>query len=179
MREDIYGGLKNALERGVPLEIAITSFVNAGYKESDVRAVARDVQAGVFPLTQAATAAQMTKPVTQLPQPSQQPRPISTMAPKPQQVTQNMPASMSSRQPQSMSMPPQKSPQPSPQQVVSQPIQETLPRTQTVMQRPSYVRRKPDFIIILLAVLLALSVLGFIASLIFKDQIATFLKALF
>lgn len=175
MREDIYGGLKNALERGVPLEIAITSFVNAGYKEADVRAVARDVQAGVFPLTQAATAAQMTKPVAQPIQTPQQPRPISTMTPKPQPMVQTS-APMPFRQ--STNTLPQNSP-PSPQPAVSQPIQETLPRTQTAMQRPSYVRRKPDFIIIVLAVLLALSVLGFIASLIFKDQIATFLKALF
>ncbi len=176
MREDIYGGLKNALERGVPLEIAITSFVNAGYKEADVRAVARDVQAGVFPLTQAATAAQMAKPVAQPVQAPQQPRPISTMAPKPQPIVQTS-APMPFRQ--STNMLPQNNPPSSPQPAVSQPMQETLPRTQTAMQRPSYIRRKPDFIIILLAVLLALSVLGFIASLIFKDQIATFLKALF
>ena len=41
MREDIFGGLQNALERGVPLEKAIRSFINAGYDEKEVRQAAR------------------------------------------------------------------------------------------------------------------------------------------
>lgn len=41
MREDIYGGLKNALERGADLEDAVRSFINAGYPESEVRGVAQ------------------------------------------------------------------------------------------------------------------------------------------
>ncbi len=41
MREDIYAGLKNAVERGVPLEKAIQSFMSAGYREQEVREAAR------------------------------------------------------------------------------------------------------------------------------------------
>jgi hypothetical protein len=41
MRDDIYGGLKNALERGASLDQAVRSFVNAGYSEPEVREAAR------------------------------------------------------------------------------------------------------------------------------------------
>lgn len=43
MREDIYGGLKNALERGATVEQAIQSMVNAGYNVSEVREVAGQI----------------------------------------------------------------------------------------------------------------------------------------
>ena len=41
MRDDIYGGLKNAVERGEDLEKAVQSFISAGYSEQDVRQVAQ------------------------------------------------------------------------------------------------------------------------------------------
>ena len=40
MRDDIEGGIKNALERGYSLEQAVRSFINAGYKESEIREAA-------------------------------------------------------------------------------------------------------------------------------------------
>jgi hypothetical protein len=40
MRRDIYGGLKNAVERGEPIEKAIQSFLNAGYSDVEVREAA-------------------------------------------------------------------------------------------------------------------------------------------
>ncbi len=52
MRQDIYAGLKNALERGASLEQAIRSFVNAGYREAEVRETARALDTGVMPLMQ-------------------------------------------------------------------------------------------------------------------------------
>lgn len=44
MREDIYGGIKNALERGYSIEQAVKSFTNAGYKEAEVREAARALE---------------------------------------------------------------------------------------------------------------------------------------
>lgn len=44
MRDDILGGLKNALERGSSLEDAIRSFINAGYPEAEVREAAQAIQ---------------------------------------------------------------------------------------------------------------------------------------
>ena len=40
MREDIYGGLKNAIERGDSLDSAIKSFVNSGYDSAEVKGAA-------------------------------------------------------------------------------------------------------------------------------------------
>ena len=37
MREDIAGGLRNALERGETMEQAVRTFINAGYLEKEVR----------------------------------------------------------------------------------------------------------------------------------------------
>jgi hypothetical protein len=39
--DEIYGGLKNAIERGVSLENAKISFINAGYNKDDVEEAAR------------------------------------------------------------------------------------------------------------------------------------------
>lgn len=170
MREDIYGGLKNAIERGVPLEIAIRSFVNAGYKEADVRAVARDIQTSVFPIAP-----------TPVPRPAAMPTtPVAQRQPQiiPQQkiVSQPVPVktySMASQQPAQTTL------------AMSQPVQqvqqEALPiRAQsTPLQKPNYARRRPDFLIILLVIFLVVSILGFVGSIVFKDQIALFLKGIF
>ena len=48
MREDIRGGLKNALERGETIEQAIRSFINAGYNETEVREAANQIIPGVI-----------------------------------------------------------------------------------------------------------------------------------
>ena len=40
-KEDIIGGLKNALERGETLERAKSTFINAGYKEEEVEEAAK------------------------------------------------------------------------------------------------------------------------------------------
>lgn len=46
MRDDIYGGLRNALEHGTSLEQAIKSFTNAGYPEIEVREAAKALEGG-------------------------------------------------------------------------------------------------------------------------------------
>jgi hypothetical protein len=46
MREDIVRGLKNAIERGEPLEKAVQSFINAGYNPVEVKRAAEDLTGG-------------------------------------------------------------------------------------------------------------------------------------
>ncbi len=48
MREDIAGGLKNALDKGENLEKAIRSFINAGYSEKEVRDAASYASEGTL-----------------------------------------------------------------------------------------------------------------------------------
>ena len=55
MREDIIGGLKNALDRGETIEQAIKTFVNAGYNLTEVRESAQYATEG--------TLASLTHPV--------------------------------------------------------------------------------------------------------------------
>ena len=38
MNEEIFAGLKNAMERGATLDVAMRSFINAGYNPQEVRA---------------------------------------------------------------------------------------------------------------------------------------------
>ena len=51
MREDIVAGLKNALEREIPLEKAVQSFINAGYNPVEVRQAAESLSDGATATT--------------------------------------------------------------------------------------------------------------------------------
>lgn len=87
MREDLVGGLRNALERGVSLEAAIQSFIAAGYKDSDVREAIRDLDMGSVYIEQGASRSApnllnrpntpvqplVQRPLQQKPQPQYQP----------------------------------------------------------------------------------------------------------
>lgn len=48
MREDIIGGLRNALDRGETVEYAIRTFINAGYSEREVREAAEYATTGTL-----------------------------------------------------------------------------------------------------------------------------------
>ncbi|MEK6855977.1 MAG: hypothetical protein AABX66_02340 [Nanoarchaeota archaeon] len=47
MKEDIIGGIRNALEHGESLEKAVASFVSAGYSQNDVNEAAQEFSRGV------------------------------------------------------------------------------------------------------------------------------------
>ena len=51
MREDIVRGLKNAIERGEPLEKAVQSFINAGYNPVEVKQAAQGMIWGATAVT--------------------------------------------------------------------------------------------------------------------------------
>jgi len=47
IKDEIIGGLTNAMEHGSSLEQAIQSFINAGYNSQEVRAAAQQLSSGV------------------------------------------------------------------------------------------------------------------------------------
>ena len=82
-KEEIAGGLKNAMERGYSLEQAVQSFINSGYNPDEVREAANLItQGGVSSIIQPAVTAQAISSqqtplfteegVPQPPQPSQE-----------------------------------------------------------------------------------------------------------
>lgn len=79
MREDIVGGLRNALERGTSLEQAIRSFMNAGYREADVRDAAKLLEGGAitFSLQQPTRNASLSPAVPQRTQSFKQPMQVA------------------------------------------------------------------------------------------------------
>ncbi len=60
-KEELVGGLKNAIERGSSLEKAIQSFIGAGYNPNEVRAAAQDIGGGVTAIVQEQREAQGPK----------------------------------------------------------------------------------------------------------------------
>jgi hypothetical protein len=50
VNEEILGGLRNALERGYSFEMAVQSFINAGYNQNEVREAAEYISHGAMPL---------------------------------------------------------------------------------------------------------------------------------
>jgi len=64
--QDLIGGLKNAMERGEPMEKAKQSFINAGYQPSEVTAAAQKtpvVSPVVTPTTSTQPTTKKEKPV--------------------------------------------------------------------------------------------------------------------
>lgn len=55
MKDEIIGGLKNALERGYSLEQAVASFINAGYNPKEVQAAAESLSQGAITITSPAS----------------------------------------------------------------------------------------------------------------------------
>jgi hypothetical protein len=51
MRRDIYGSIRNALDKGMTLDDAVKSFVNAGYNETEVKEAAKRFGQGAISMT--------------------------------------------------------------------------------------------------------------------------------
>ena len=81
MKEEIIGGLRNALEHGMTVEQAAQSFLNAGYNPQDVQDAVQSL-GGVSAQTS--------------------PTPLATLSPSPQKINQTLPVST----PSSPSTPP-------------------------------------------------------------------------
>lgn len=159
-RPELISGIKNAIERGYSLDLAIQSFINAGYSKQDVQDSARSLGGVIL---------QPNEPIFQVPQPQiSQPQP---QKPQVQQQSQQ-PRQFQSQQNQPQQQPQQSQPKPTPlpiskpsqiPQAIQQPIttpqiQQSSPALnpgQIVQQKPSFIKNY-GFIILLIAVLAVL-----------------------
>ena len=93
VREDIVAGLKNAVERGYPLETAKQAFLNAGYSRQEVEEAAAYLSRGAINIQQPM---QPIRPqqYPQQAQPAQQPSQQPTQYPQYQQYPQPQPTLM-------------------------------------------------------------------------------------
>ena len=141
MREDIQGGLRNAMERGASLEQAIKSFLSAGYAESEVREAAKIFATPTLGVVNSAETTAFFNNAQKQVQPLPAKPPVQTPVTIQKQV---------------------------------QPIQQM----QQGQVHGTLTSGEPgtNKMIIILVVILIILVGVFIASLIFKDQIASALK---
>ena len=74
MSDDLVGGIRNALERGYPLDKILASFINAGYSAQEVQEAASSFSSGVSnlannaqytPSTPMPSSPSVTKPILQ------------------------------------------------------------------------------------------------------------------
>ena len=89
-RQDIITALKNAMERGYSLDLAVHSLVNAGYKLSEVEEAAVSLSGGGIPVPALSMQKQATPQLTQI---SQMPQPRIPML-QTQQAQAQQPAGM-------------------------------------------------------------------------------------
>jgi len=182
MRSDIYGSLKNAVDRGTPLEKAVKSMIGSGYKESEVMEAAKAVESGMIPsfgepepeekrlskkemkkIKREEAQKKVSQPQTASRAPQEQPTPPPKEQPTPPPKEQPTP----------------QSPQKPPAQKL--PTSEPSQHPQKTGQKPKYIgpgKRNSTIKIIVLSIVLVilLALLG--TSILFKDQIIDFLNTL-
>ena len=174
MRSDIYGSLKNAVDRGTPLEKAVKSMIGSGYKESEVMEAAKAVESGMIP--------SFGEPEPEEKRLSKKEMKKIKREEAQKKVSQPQTAS---RAPQEQPTPPPKE-QPTPQSPQKPPAQklptsEPSQHPQKTGQKPKYIgpgKRNSTIKIIVLSIVLVilLALLG--TSILFKDQIIDFLNTL-
>ncbi len=155
VREDILGGLRNALSRGESLNQAMRSFLNAGYNKEEIEEAARALESGVQ------QPVQQVQPQPAIQQPIQQTQKTQSMPQQPVQqpvVVQKVSAYGQTVQP-----------------VSQQPIQQTpsVPQKVSAYESPQKKPRGKAIIFILVAMLILL--LGIlVAVFFFKEEIISF-----
>ena len=99
--EELQGGIRNAIERGVPVEKIVQTFINAGYSPSDVQSAARAATEGATSIApQAPSHASLPVSPTQdspmpLPATTSPAVPVSTPQPLPPSKPLSSPSSNS------------------------------------------------------------------------------------
>ncbi len=182
MREDIYGGLKNAVERGVSLTQAAQSFINAGYSVAEVREAAKALDSNTLPLTNLPEKTQPIMPP--IPQKVRSPLAIQQPGAMKPQVRPGMTVSEAkmpfSNSPKFIDDLSKSKPQPTTTTTPMKPLG-SMPQTSSMEPVRDFARphEAPSVLLIVLIAVLVLAVGFFIASLLFKEQIATFFSSLF
>jgi len=173
-RQDIISGLRNAVERGYSIELAVQSFINAGYSRQDVLDSAKVLGYNSSIISNLPQTQQETSQAQQIMQSSQaqqystpqtnQPAPTSSQAkvfppvPQPRQTQQPQQQSQQSQQPQSRQL---YAPLPS-----SQPQQVQIEKKNWFAE---------NWLILLLSILLLLLVSGLFVSIFAKDWLSSLL----
>lgn len=145
-RPEIIDGLKNAIDRGYSIEIAVSSFINAGYNRQDVLDSAKFLGGSVLALEPK----QRRVP--------QQPSQISQ-----QQISQQTPPPIQPKNPQSNFS--QQFPKQQPQQRFQQPAIVNV----TIQNQPQAAKKKDLGMIILLVVILVV-LLGVLFTVLFAGD---------
>lgn len=170
-RQEIIAGLRQAIERGYSLELAIQSFINSGYNRQDVLDSARNINQTVIsrmpisPLPEIQPPKKPTQPQQQA-VPQQKPTQL-----QPQIPTQLKPVQLSP-QPKPIQIQPKFQPQP---QLPEIPIPKVQPQPLQILTQPK--QSKTGLIIFLTILLLILLVI--LGLFIFaKPQVLDFLSKL-
>jgi hypothetical protein len=179
-KQEIISGIKNAMERGYSLDLAVQSFANAGYSKQDVEDSARvlgysgGILAQTSPQPQAPHKVQ--SPPSSYPQKFQQ-GPPQSFSPRTQQVSISQQI-QTTRPASSIPLPPvQKQVQPAkylpPAQ--QQPIQINMP-DDGIMREKSWLAK--NWLIIFLGALLFILIIALGASVLAKDWVLGILKTI-
>lgn len=146
-RPEIIDGLKNAIDRGYSLEIAVSSFINAGYNQQDVLDSAKFLGGSVL-----------------------------SLEPKPQETRQNNQQASQQTIPQASQQPPEISPKEKtfPQNLeqakaAQQQRQQSTNINVTIQNHPQ-VQKKRGWGLVIFLVILLLLLLGVLLSVIFAGD---------
>lgn len=190
MREDIVGGLKNAIAKGEPLEKAMRSFVNAGYDPIKVKqsaiAILKEKEAAqqnaLAQQSQPTPVSMQKTPPAQLPQmppkkiPTQQGEKVSSVLQ--QRISPSLPVTPVQKStpqytaPQKSFLPQSRTPQAVPPQIAPQ--QHPM-RNEMVSRKPfpKPQRQRNLFLLIFLIILLLLLIAGAVIIIIYGKDFLT------
>ncbi|MFH1585693.1 MAG: hypothetical protein ABIB79_02915 [archaeon] len=194
VRQDILGGLKEALSREQSLKQAMITFLNAGYNKRDIENAARF-------LLQEQQQMQGIQPMQPRPTPSGQPiqKPLSVVRPKPTPSRSQFAPPLHPQKPmpiqpvKPVETKPITTPKPAPRSPFARPLHPQKPKPQLAQKivqkiepasRVSTYAPTPDLlkdkIILGVLIFILFVLLGLLAStFIFKEQLMVFLDKLF
>ncbi len=174
-RPEITDGLKNAVERGYSIEIAVSSFISAGYNKQDVLDSAKFLGGSILTLEpkiqpsqqvpQQTTSQQIPQIPQQTPQTQQIPQQLQQQSF--QQSQQTIQSQMTS--PQSSQFPPLIPPRNPQSNLPQQQNQQPATVNVTIQNQPQVTRKRGWGVVILLIVIL-FSLLGVLLTVIFAGD---------
>lgn len=170
-RQDIVSGLKNSVERGYSLDLAVQSFVNAGYNKQDVEDSAKVLGYSGGLIFQSGAIQQQVSQQSSSPLQAPQNYPPQQIQPQklpPRQNIQEISQAIKSPQQALLQYPLSPSP-------LQQNSQINIPY-QGIKKEKSWIAR--NWIIILLVVVLASLITGLLLSVFYKEGVVDFLKSI-
>ena len=162
MKDEILGGMRNALERGEPMEKVIQTFVNAGYNADQVKEVANSLSTQTGSILNVKASSTPINPKDPK-QATPDPKDAKPTTPAAKPATPGAPMPVTKPSTPSTTTPPAN-------QQVKPPVQPLKP--QQMPQQPNQLPKKGSKkTVIILSVVLFLLVVGLILTVMFSDQI--------